>query len=219
MTYYFNRSKLNSRDRKNSQKRLGISSNLHKKKLPPPSSVDEEKKRIQTFLDSFFQSEANAGKFSDAEKWKFSQNFKKAFIEGQLGSNPVPLKNAGPKLKALPAPPVIKSNEEKPPLRAILPTMPQREEKKVIDRPCEDPTDQKLGNVKFYSNAFSNNFNFLTKNSIESDSQFDVKSNLKETEEVDSRYMPKNAVFAERPNNEYQPKVEEEFFSPDTEEK
>ena len=125
-------------------KRLGISANLGSK--AKGLTVDDEKKRIQGFLDEFFESDANAGKFSEAEKKKFANNFKKAFIDSQLGGiPPKPKKNSGPKLAALPAPPKIKPTPANKPMKAILPALPLKEAPKVESEKAE--SDLKLGNV------------------------------------------------------------------------
>lgn len=110
-------------------KRLGIGFN--QKSSNGQDWVEDTENKIQTFLNSFFSSQANAGKFTDAEKKKFTTNFKKAFIENQIGSSNLPKKNAQPKLKALPAPPVIKELEKKPIKKQTLPAIPKsREEEK-----------------------------------------------------------------------------------------
>lgn len=184
-------------------RRLGISANLGTK--PKNLSVEDEKKRIQGFLDEFFESDANAGKFTEAEKRKFANNFKKAFIESQLGGiPPKPKKNTGPKLAALPAPPKIKSTPSTKPMKAILPALPPKDEPKVDSENAE--SDLKLGNVKFYSNAFTNNFNFITKKKPEQENQFEESSNFRESQTdnlSDHKYHIDDA----------------QFFSPDSEEK
>lgn len=209
------RSKLHSKDRKSSQQRLGISSNLGKKKI---GSIEEEKQRIQSFIDAFFESDANAGKFTEAEKRKFAQNFKKSFIENQFNGNSMTKKNAPPKLKALPAPPVIKKQEEREPFKAIMSAMPQMLDPKIPNEEIEE-SGQRLGNVKYYSNAFVNNFNFLTKNSIESDSGFDIKSNYKESEMNESDLLHTNPLIEEHPPVQSHLRQREEYFSPDSDEK
>jgi hypothetical protein len=196
------RTRLSSKDKRNSMKRLGISANLGSK--TKNLSVEDEKKRIQGFLDEFFESDANAGKFTEAEKRKFTNNFKKAFIESQLGGiPPKPKKNNGPLLAALPAPPKIKPVPVNKPMKAILPSLPPKEEPKVEAKKAE--SDIKLGNVKFYSNAFTNNFNFITKKKEEPDDQFEMNPNFIESESdnfSDHKYH-----------------VDDQFFSPDSEEK
>lgn len=182
-------------------KRLGITHNADTKKTKPPWSVDEEKKRIQSFIDAFFDSDANANKFSEAEKRKFAQNFKKAFIESKLGDNPLPPKSNAPKLKALPAPPIIKEAPAKPATKPTLPALPKKEEK-----PKED-TEQKLGNVRHYSNAFVNNYNFVTKNSAETESHFEINSNFKETEMNESL------------DHKYAQMSDDKYFSPNSDKK
>lgn len=176
------RAKLNSKDRKDSMKRLGISNELGKKALPP-SSVEDEKQRIQGFLDQFFQSEANAGKFTEGEKRKFANNFKKAFIESKLGNNPIPKAPTSNKLKALPAPPVVKKVVEQklPSKKKALPALPQ---KHVREEPINEENEQRIGNVKMYGNMFSNNnFNFMSNDpTVQSESQYDdTQSNLRES--------------------------------------
>jgi len=167
------KTRLNSKDRKASMKRLGIKNNLPKKKNPAPS-VDEEKYRIQKFLDSFFQNEANSNKFTEGEKRKFAMNFKKAYIENQYGNVPAPQKPNPQKLKALPAPPVVK----KKPLQEILPPVMKHEEDPKPAIKDEEP-QERLGNVKMYSNAFKNNFNFMGKK--DDDSIFGDDSSYKYT--------------------------------------
>jgi len=174
------KTRLTSKDRKQSMKRLGIMNNLQKNK-DPPATLDEEKERIQSFIDSFFQNEANSNKFSDAEKRKFAKNFQRAFIEDQYGKNPELKKNKVPKLKALPAPPVLKKLEEKQPLQAILPSV-HIEEKKQEKK--EDESGLRFGNLNSYGNVFKNNFNFMTKNELDTDS-VGVDSNYKFTDEND----------------------------------
>lgn len=45
---------------------------------------------------------------------------------------------------------------------------------------------QRLGNVKMYSNMFTNNYNFVKRNTEESDSQQETFSNIKATEQNES---------------------------------
>ena len=212
------RTKLTSKERKNSMKRLGITNQLEKK-VPPPSSVQEEKERIQDFLEQFFQSDANANKFSEAEKRKFSKNFQKAFIQNKLGNFPAPKKPAGTKLKALPAPPAVKKAvEQKGPKKQILPSLDPMPELKVNE------DEQKIGCVKMYNNAFAkNNFNFVAKpQSFDSESGYDQNSYNKElndeyestdkkySKDMDSKYssdsnniIRMNYNFAERMKQEF----------------
>ena len=111
-----------------SMKRLGIGFN---KNSDGQDWVEDTENRIQTFLDSFFTSQAHQGKFTEAEKKKFAANFKKAFIETQIGTNNLPKKNGQPKLKALPAPPIIKEIDKKVSKKQILPSIPKiKEEEK-----------------------------------------------------------------------------------------
>ena len=184
------KARLTSKDRKASMNRLGIKNNLPKKKKPLPS-VDEEKRRIQIFLDSFFKNESNANKFSEIEKRKFAMNFKKAYIENQYGEKAETKKKKNtPKLKALPAPPMVNTVTEKPPLKEILPLQSEIEEYKEIKEESsgaapeiQGEPGQKLGNTKLYTNVFKNNFNFISKNENKTDSVFDQESQYKFTEE------------------------------------
>ena len=197
------RSKLTSKDRQNSMQRLGISTNLGKKKNPP-SSIDDEKKRIQTFVDTFFQSDANSGKFSDAEKRKFTQNFKKAFIESQYGSALPPTSSVpNKKLKALPAPPKVKGELKKAPVKAILPSLPKEElaERKEVALVKEEE-GQKLGNMNLYNNAFVNNFNFITKKEPEANWAPVSPSPYKESDESSA--------------NKYHEMVGSNYYSPES---
>jgi hypothetical protein len=200
------KNRLLSKDRNESMKRLGISANLGKKK--PAASVEEEKQRIQSFIDSFFQNEANANKFNEAEKRKFAMNFKKAFIDSQYQATKSHVLTEKPKLKALPAPPVIVKVEKKPVKRAVLPSLPQLPDSpKVINEPytTQDETDQMLGNVKFYSNAFKNNFNFITKNDRES-----ISGN-----EIDSQYCQSYDIN-DTSTQKFHDLLNEQMMIPDT---
>lgn len=107
-------------------KRLGIGFN--QKLNSGQDWIEDTENKIQTFLNSFFSSAANAGKFSETEKKKFTANFKKAFVENQIGTSNLPKKNAQPKLKALPAPPVIKDADKKPLKKQTLPAIPKSKE-------------------------------------------------------------------------------------------
>lgn len=104
-------------------------------------------------------------------------------------------------MKALPAPPTFKEIATKPANKPTLPTLPKMEEKP------KEATEQKLGNVKYYSNAFVNNFNFITKNSAETESHFEVKSNFRETE-LDESLEHKYAQISD-----------EKYFSPGADKK
>jgi hypothetical protein len=142
-----NRIRLSSKDRKESMKRLGIASNLSNRSKVKECTVEQEKKKIQEFLDAFFQNDVNGKKFSDAERRKFAANFKKEFINDKIKA-PMPKakKNPAHKLKALPAPPMppsVNRIEEKEMRKPVnLPSIPKIEEEKKIDDP---EGEQKIG--------------------------------------------------------------------------
>lgn len=46
--------------------------------------------------------------------------------------------------------------------------------------------NQRLGNVKMYSNMFTNNYNFVKRNTEETESQIDTFSNMKASEQNES---------------------------------
>lgn len=201
------RAKLTSKERNNSMKRLGISSSNLVKKAQKTGTVEEEKTKIQSFLDQFFMNDANAQKFSEAEKRKFAKNFQKAFIDSKLGPIPEPKKPAAGKLKALPAPPVVQKVETKLQKKPTLQPIPKKEEVVQKPEPKVHQNDQKIGSLKMYNRVFPSSMNQIQRQqSFDSDSQYAENSHFNNNTDLSEVENPK---YQEQ-HNEYSEEDDEE---------
>ena len=94
-----NRGKIALKTKRSSVQKTGVNVT---RSITNTECFDEEKKKIQSFLNTFFSSSVNTAKLTEVDKKKFTSSFIKTFADYEANIPKIPNNSEIKKLKALP---------------------------------------------------------------------------------------------------------------------